>query len=264
MKISADKSLGQHFLINTTVINKIVHSCINEKIDAVIEVGPGMGALTKELLKIRPDLYAIEKDPRFIEILFPLLKEHHLIYCDALKFNWQKFLTENNFKGKRLWLVSNLPYNVATPLFIQFIQIPEIHYMTLMMQKEVGEKLHYVAGKKNQMCSLLSHSQNYFETELVANVNPGSFNPPPKVDSIVFKFIRRESPLIPLDQFEHWEKFLRALFSQKRKQINHQLKNLVSDEAKRKEILATCNVSPQSRAESLNLPDIQNLYKTIY
>lgn len=263
MKLHADKSLGQHFLTNQAIISKIVNSFSNEPRDAWIEVGPGTGALTKHLLKMNPNLFAIEKDPRFIEHLYPLFKEHQLIYSDALKFNWENFLKENRLKEKSIWLVSNLPYNVATPLFMQFLKIPEIKYMTLMMQKEVGEKLHFFPQKKNQTSSLLCHAQNFFTTELVTLVSPGSFNPPPKVDSIVLNFTRKESTLIPLNQFNHWEKFLRALFSQKRKQINHLLKGIIPDEIKRKSILEKCNISPQSRAESLSLPDIQNLYKTI-
>src|SRR5690606_6324089 len=139
----------------------------------------------------------------------------------ALNFNWQAFL--NKTQGKNIWLVSNLPYNISVPLTLSFLKIPQISHLSLMYQKEVAEKI-LPKNSRNAMNSLHALLASQFFIEHVVYAPPGAFVPPPKVDSQVLHFKRRASSLIPLDQIEKFEQFLRVVFSQKRKQLGGILK----------------------------------------
>ena len=217
----ANKALGQHFLVSDVVINKICQDYADE-CDVIIEVGPGPGVLTKNLASHKKPLYLIEKDNRFKDILLECTTEERIFIQDALEFNWSDFLEKESLFDKKIWLVSNLPYNVGSVLFVQFLPIEPIKYMSLMFQKEVGQKT-YIRDAKNQMNGLLSLSLNYFNSRMLAKVSPGCFNPPPKVDSIVVSYQRKASPVI--NDFESFNAFTRMLFSGKRKQISTTLKS---------------------------------------
>ena len=208
---SANKALGQHFLTDKKTIEMIT-SDFADQADVIIEVGPGPGVLTKDLAQKGLPLYLIEKDDRFIDDL--KLLTPNVFNEDALDFNWDNLLTE--LEGKNIWLVSNLPYNVGTPLFLKFLQLPAIKFMTLMFQKEVGEKT-YLREQKNTTNGLLTLSSIYFDSKVLRKVAPGCFSPPPKVDSIVVSYQRKSSPKFPVDDFKQIDRWTRAIFSQKRK-----------------------------------------------
>jgi len=182
--------------------------------------------------------------------------------ADALNINLSDFYKEKKIDGKSIWLVSNLPYNVASPLLINFLQSPEIKFMTLMFQKEVADKVFPFATSKNFMSSLLVLSQSYFDCKLLCKVPPGAFAPPPKVDSAVLSMIRRDSPLVPLKEFHKLEKFLRILFSQKRKQLGGVLKSTF--EPNRIALAFEQLGIPLSiRAEALTLEQVLELYRKL-
>lgn len=122
----AKKHLGQHFLKDQNVITKITKDWC-EECDIIIEVGPGPGVLTKKLAAIGKPLYLIEKDESMQDFLLEHVPENsNIFFQDALKFNWPKFLSDNELLDKKIWLVSNLPYNVGTVLFTQFMKVKEI------------------------------------------------------------------------------------------------------------------------------------------
>lgn len=248
-----NKDLGQHFLKDQNVIANIT-SDFEDEYDVIVEIGPGPAILTKELsLKDKP-LYLIEKDTRFE----PLLKEctSHIYFEDALKFDWNEFVKQNELINKKIWLVSNLPYNISAPLFLSFQRIEQIKFMTLMFQKEVGEKTYFKQNTKNQMSSLMAISNTFFETKLLMKVLPGAFNPPPKVDSVVVSYKRVERPKIPLSEFSRFESFLRLIFKFKRKQLGSVLKANVDIQ----EFFSKTNIERTRRAESLMLDEIYELY----
>lgn len=260
MKFRADKNLGQHFLKDKNVIDKILAQLPTDA-KSIIEVGPGPGALTERLSKINLPLFLLEKDERFIEHLSQFTPADQIQLGDALKHDYPAL-----FAGKiqtPIWLVSNLPYNVAVPLMRIFLEYTAIENMTLMMQLEVGEKILPKPGQKNPMSSLYALFQNYFEVTKVVKALPGAFHPPPEVDSIVLHFKRRISPVIPLDQLSGYESFLRALFSAKRKQLGKVLSTHYSPKPV-KQILESHEISPQLRAESLSLPDVIKLFTLIH
>lgn len=250
----ADKSLGQHFLTDPQVIQAITHHCPLD-CDGILEIGPGPAILSSFLAQHKPPYWVIEKDPRFL----PYLKEHlslsHILLRDALEVNLNQFCEQR--KIQNLWLVSNLPYNISTPLILSFIKCPFVKNMTLMMQKEVGERI--LPLKNNQMNSLAVWGQTYFEIKKNKIVPPGAFSPPPKVQSIVLDFQRKEEVEIDLREFLIFETFLRKLFKMRRKQLGRVLKTSFPDDIVLKN-LEKLAISSQARAETLNLNQIYSLF----
>ncbi|AUN97286.1 ribosomal RNA small subunit methyltransferase A [Bacteriovorax stolpii] len=261
----ANKSLGQHFLRDSGVIDRIC-SDFKGQAEAVLEIGPGPGILT-EFLALRSKseglpFFVIEKDDRFPPYLLQFINDNQITMTDALAVHLSAFFKEKNIDQKNIWLVSNLPYNISTPLLINFLQAPEIKYMTLMFQKEVADKVFPFSTTKNYMGSLLAITQTYFDCKLLCKVPPGAFNPPPKVDSAVLTMSRRETPLVPLSEFHALEKFLRLLFSQKRKQLGGILKAsfpLPIIESS----FNTLGIPLTIRAEALELNQVIELYRML-
>jgi 16S rRNA (adenine1518-N6/adenine1519-N6)-dimethyltransferase len=256
---SPDKSLGQHFLREPNIIHEIC-SNFKDQAEAILEIGPGPGILTEHLAHHQVPFLVIEKDERFPPYLEQFISPAQITIADALKVNLSQFLLEKNLLNKKTWLVSNLPYNVGSPLLINFLQTPELKFMTLMFQKEVADKVFPFATTKNFMNSLLVLSQSYFECELLCKVPPGAFSPPPKVESAVLSMIRREVPLVPLSEFKTLEIFLRLVFAHKRKQLGGILKSAY--ELKKIEtIFQEENILLTVRAEALSLDQILALYR---
>ena len=258
---SADKSLGQHFLKDQSIIQQICSDFKNEA-EAIVEIGPGPGILTEHLATLGLPFHVIEMDTRFGIYLDQFIKSEQVTMGDALRIHLSQFFMEKGIAGKKIWLVSNLPYNIASPLLVNFLQTPEIKFMTLMFQKEVADKVFPFATTKNFMSSLLVLTQSYFECNLLVKVPPGAFSPPPKVDSAVLTMIRRDTPLVPLEEFRVLEKFLRQMFSQKRKQIGGVLKSYYLP-AKLKESFEILKIPLTLRAEALTFEQTLDLYRIL-
>jgi 16S rRNA (adenine1518-N6/adenine1519-N6)-dimethyltransferase len=254
----ANKSFGQHFLSSPHVISKIT-GMKPAGIDAIVEVGPGPAVLTPHLVKHGVPVHVLEMDERFAELLRPVVGEKNVHMGDALEFDWKKFLAETKFES--IWLVSNLPYNVSVPLTLSFLRIPEITHMTLMYQKEVAEKI-FPREQKNSMGSLLSMCASQFHVTHVVHAPPGAFVPPPKVDSQVLGFKRRETPLIPLSEIDQFEKFLRLVFSQRRKQLGGVVRPEWGTE-KTESAFRHTEIPMTIRAEALTLEQVLALYSEI-
>ncbi len=257
----ADKDLGQHFLKDDKVIQAICHDFHKES-QLILEVGPGPGILTKHLAQHQKPLYVVEKDARFPEILKEFVKEENIFLGDATKIDWSEFLKEKKTTSTdKVWLVSNLPYNVSVPLFTSFLACADIEYLTLMFQKEVAGKILSFAQKEKdrEMGSLMALAQTYFDVSLLCKVPPGAFIPPPKVDSAVLSFKRIHTPKIPLTEKNSFESFLRALFQQKRKQMGKVLKSSFAEE-KIQSVLLELNIDRTRRAETLSLDEVHALY----
>ena len=251
----ANKNLGQHFLRDAKVIESICND-FAEEAEAILEIGPGPGILTEHLAKHPLPFQVIEKDRRFPEYLSQFISEDQINIQDAMKVYFEQFFEEKKFSGKKVWLVSNLPYNVGTPLLVSFLQAPTIKYMTLMFQKEVANKVY--TTKSSLMCLC----QTFFEAKLHCNVPPGAFQPPPKVDSAVVSLVRRENPAVPLEEFRKYEKFLRKLYQMKRKQVGKVLKPYYEQEFL-ESCLAKADAKRTDRAEIFNLEQVQLLYKLL-
>ena len=254
----ANKELGQHYLNSERVITAICED-VSSPIDAIIEVGPGPGVLTKNLASKNIPLYLIEKDTRFQEILESIVPSENIFFTDATQFDWQKFFEENALKGKNVWLVSNLPYNVGSVLYVQFLPLEPIKYMTLMFQKEVGQKT-YLRDEKNQMNGLLFLGNIYFHAKHLIKVPPGCFSPPPKVDSVVVSFERKRERV--QFEFEKLNQFSRLVFSGKRKQLKGVLKQKYSSEIIESSF-AQAEIPSQIRAEALTFDQLVTLFRVL-
>jgi 16S rRNA (adenine1518-N6/adenine1519-N6)-dimethyltransferase len=257
----ANKDLGQHFLINDEVILNI---CTNFHSDAkgIIEIGPGPGILTEHLAKISCPYTVIEKDPRFKPYLEKWISKDQVIWGDALEIDLLQLIETKNFPQDLLWMVSNLPYNISIPLILKFTDVPQIKYMTLMMQKEVAERI-LSEGKKasKSMNSLMALTQTFFDIQKRCHVEPTSFLPPPKVDSSVLSFVRKDDPAFPLSEIPHMETFFKKLFIHRRKQIRKVLK-LHFPQVIVNEVLEKRNIDPTRRAETLTLQEVHTLYSS--
>jgi 16S rRNA (adenine1518-N6/adenine1519-N6)-dimethyltransferase len=255
----SNKSFGQHFLNSPSVIKKIT-TPLPDGVDAIVEIGPGPAVLTPFLAAYQLPLFVIEMDERFVEILRPVVGEDHIFRQDALLFNWKLFLEMHQFKS--IWLVSNLPYNVSVPLTLSFLKIPQITHLTLMFQKEVAQKI-LPNDPRNAMNSLHVLCLSQFELKHVVYAPPGAFIPPPKVDSQVLYFKRKNDGVISLEETDHFEKFLRIVFGQRRKQLGGILKNEWGQELAHKRLLQT-GLDPQIRAEALSFDQVVKLFRSSF
>jgi 16S rRNA (adenine1518-N6/adenine1519-N6)-dimethyltransferase len=253
----ANKSFGQHFLSSPSVISRIT-SPLPPGTEAILEIGPGPAVLTRHLASYKLPLYVIEMDERFIEYLSPIVGPESIFFEDALDFNWEKFLKEKSLKN--IWLVSNLPYNVSVPLTLSFLRIPEIKHMTLMYQKEVAQKI-LPSDLKNSMGSLRALCLSQFNLKHVAYAPPGAFVPPPKVDSQVLGFERKNIPDVSILELDELEQFLRLVFSQRRKQLQGILKaKWGAEETVRR--MREAGLDPQTRAEALTFENVLELFRS--
>ncbi|MBT6324856.1 MAG: ribosomal RNA small subunit methyltransferase A [Bdellovibrionales bacterium] len=254
----ANKNLGQHFLNDQSIISSICNDYVKEA-DCIIEVGPGPAILTRKLSTLNLPYHVIEKDIRFKQNLTQYLDETQITFADILTIELSELIANLGWEGKKIWFVSNLPYNIGVPILIKFMQNTNIHFMSLMFQKEVGLKIIPETSSKKGMGSLHALCTNFFNCKLLLNVPPSSFSPPPKVDSVVISMDKKENNIIPLAKFKHFEKFLRNIFQFKRKQCFKILKMSYSES----DILSSLkelNILPTSRAETFNLKTIQQLF----
>ena len=243
------RKFGQNFLINTKIIEQIISlSNINNN-SIVYEVGAGMGALTKEIIKINPKKYlAVEIDPDLKEYLNKYFNNnnHILKFTDSLKFN------ELNFFSNDATIISNLPYNISLKLLVkwiyQFSQKKWFSSMILMFQKEVGERI--VArenSKKYGRISILTSA--FFSTSKVLEIDKKNFMPVPKVDSVLIKFDKLSKPFLTNDDLPKLEKLTKIFFSTRRKKLEKKIKLIFSNELIEKYNL---NQYYSLRAESLS------------
>ena len=263
LKPKANKKLGQHYLNNSATIEKICND-FEGLYDLILEIGPGPATLTKFLAKKNAPLFLVEKDERFIEILNTLSPKPVIHNTDALEFDIEKTLRENG--STRTWLVSNLPYNVGTPIMIKYMQVPQIKYLTLMFQKEVAQKIYLpLFGDKKmhkEMNSLHGLVNNYFDISLLQKVPPGQFSPPPKVDSAVISLEKRAKPIVSWEEFVQYEDFLRKLFSNRRKQLGSVLKNYFDKNIVIK-VFEELNIEISRRSETLLFSEVIDIYQNL-
>lgn len=253
--LAPKKSLGQHFLLNPSVLEKIVNAAGDLSNTTVIEVGPGPGGLSRVIAqKGCQHFYLIEKDSRAIEAL-GLLKAYgtplSILEEDALKVDAHLL---GNTPRK---LISNLPYNVSVPLLLDWLHhISNFEMLVLMFQKEVALRL--VAKPSTSDYGRISViTQLVADVELLFDLPPGAFSPPPKVVSSIVRLKPKKE--IPILDFNLFEKLTAAAFGQRRKMLRSSLKQVMKNP---EEILTQAEISPTARAEELSPQDFLKLYKT--
>jgi len=236
------KSLGQHFLHDQYIIQKIIKAIMPQPIDHIIEIGPGAGVLTTKLLSTN-SLDVIEVDQEIIPILeknCDYAPNLHIHTQDVLKVDFTQFQAP-------MRIVGNLPYNISTPLLFHLIKniglTKDWHFM---LQKEVADRIVATPGSKTygRLSVML---QYYCETKILFQIGSGAFSPPPKVDSAFVRFLPRKYHIVTLDENKLSE-IVRQAFSQRRKTITNSLKHYFTTKQ-----LTTLGIDPKSRPEQLSV-----------
>lgn len=243
------KNLGQNFLKDKNIVDKIVNSIEYKENNVVIEIGPGSGALTKELLKKVDNAILYEIDTRLEKILTKELagyNNYKLIFIDFLEADIQEDLDKYSYDN--LYIVANLPYYVTTPIINKIVSEKiSAKEIVIMVQKEVGDRLSAVPGSR-EYGGLTVMLNYYFNIEKIINVSKNSFIPKPKVDSAVIKLTRKES-VEPLKDIAIFDKLVKDSFRFKRKTIKNNLNNY--DLNKIDKILKKYGYNLNSRSEML-------------
>lgn len=261
------KSLGQNFLIDVNIINRIIDASGIDHMTGVIEIGPGMGSLTEQLAKNAQHVLAFEIDQRLIPVLDDTLSPYNnvtVINEDILKANVAEAIQQHLSHCEKIMVVANLPYYITTPILLTLLeQDLNIDGYVVMMQKEVGERLNAQVGTK-AYGSLSIVAQYYMETSRVLTVPKTVFMPPPNVDSIVVKLMKRESPIVDVDNPNAFFKMTKGAFSQRRKTIYNNYQNLFENGKEQKETimqwLERADIDPKRRGETLSIQEYARLY----
>ncbi|CDA16390.1 ribosomal RNA small subunit methyltransferase A [Clostridium sp. CAG:571] len=266
-KISANKSLGQNFLINDEAVDDIVSSSKICSDDLVIEIGPGLGTLTKELLEKAAKVIAIELDTRMIKILndrFSLYNNFEIINEDVLKVDLEKLISDqkNNLPQiKNVKIVANLPYYITTPIIMKLLEDRlSIDTITVMIQKEVADRIVSVPGSK--LSGAITYTVNYYaEPESIRLVGRECFIPQPNVDSEVIKLNVRKEPVIKVKNQELFFSIIKCSFMQRRKTLINALVNgnIIENKETAKKILNELKLNENIRGEVLSIEEFGRL-----
>lgn len=264
--ITANKSLGQNFLINDDVVNNIVDASYISKEDLVIEIGPGLGTLTEELLQKAGRVIAIELDNRMIKILsdrFIAYNNFQIINEDVLKVDLADLIskTKKEFNLKNAKIVANLPYYITTPIIMKLLEEQlDITSITVMIQKEVADRLIAIPGDK--LSGAITYCVYYYaEAEKIMLVENNSFIPEPEVQSEVIKLNIRKEPPIQLSNKTLFFKIIKVSFMQRRKTLLNALVNggIFADKAEAKLAFSELNFNENIRGENLSMEDYAQL-----
>ena len=268
--IRANKSLGQNFLINENVVETIVESSEIEREDLVIEIGPGLGTLTKYLLEKAGKVICIELDKKMVRILedrFKLYNNFELLYQDVLKVDLKNLIKnekeKNNFKNVKI--VANLPYYITTPIIMKLLEEKlDLESITVMIQKEVADRLIATPGDKET--GAITYSVYYYATsQAILEVPNDSFIPEPEVTSKVIKLNIRKNPPVKVKSKEVMFRIIKSAFMQRRKTLLNALVNtkVFLNKEEGIKILKEIGLAEDIRAEKLTIEDFAKITNII-
>lgn len=257
------KNLGQNFLIDNSVLQDILEGTDINKNDFVIEIGPGVGTLTKELLKRAKKVCAIELDSDLIAILKEELKHYpnfQLIHKDVLKTNFNEIIKDES----SIKIVANLPYYITTPIISKILNNKyNFKTLTIMIQKEVGERMISEPNcKRYGALSLLV--QYYCDVEVLRKVSPYAFIPSPKVESIVIKLTKLNNPRVKIKSEDLFFRIIRCSFNMRRKTLWNALKALKLSREYIEKAFDKSGIDPKRRGETLSIEEFGLLSDCIY
>lgn len=251
-KVRAKKHLGQHFLTDENIAQKIADSLTFDGYDHVLEIGPGMGVLTKYLLQKPVETFVVEIDGesvRYLEKNYPKL-HGHIIEEDFLQYNFQKIFGRDHFA-----IIGNFPYNISSQIVFKALEMREqVIEFSGMFQKEVAERICEKAGSKTYgILSVLC--QAFYEVEYLFTVSEQVFSPPPKVKSGVMRMKRKANYHLPCNE-KLFFSVVKSAFNQRRKTLRNSLKSYLTEEIK-------SDILFDKRPEQLAVEEFINITKKI-
>lgn len=258
------KSLGQNFLIDKNILDKIVAAADLGQDKGALEIGPGIGALTERLAQEAGKVAAVEIDNRLIPILEEVLSPYPhvaVVHGDVLKTDLAKLWAERFAGCSTVSVVANLPYYVTTPIVMTLLEqrLP-LDRIVVMVQKEVAERMAAKPGGKDYG-TLSIAVQYYCVPDIVCVVPSGAFIPAPNVDSAVIRLTKRDTPPVAVSDEGRFFRVVHAAFAQRRKTLHNNLAALVGKERKAElaGVLEACGVKPERRGETLSLQEFAAL-----
>jgi 16S rRNA (adenine1518-N6/adenine1519-N6)-dimethyltransferase len=258
------KRLGQHFLVDRNILNKVVRTAEVGKGDVVVEVGPGPGEMTRALARLVKHVIAVEIDPQLVEILKKRLTDCpnvEVVKSDILKADFKGLCQK---EGQPIKVVANLPYQISTPLLFRFIEAKEaFSTLTLMLQREVAGRMAAPSGGK-EYGPLSIFVQMFLDVSIRFFIKPSAFFPPPKIESAVVHMVWKEKPRVEQKDEEWFKKVVRACFGYRRKTLLNALKHSElffheSPESKMKR----AGIDPQRRPETLSIEEFVRLAEAL-
>ncbi len=258
------KRLGQHFLVDRNILNKVIWTARVEKEDAVLEVGPGLGEMTIALACQAKRVIAIEIDSKLVAILNEKMKNYpnvEVVKSDILKVDFNQFLKK---EGQPVKVVANLPYQVSTQLLFRFIESKEtFSTFTLMLQKEVAERMVAPPGGK-EYGPLSIFIQMFLDVSIRFFIKPSAFFPPPKVESAVVQMVWKEKPMIETNDEEWFKRVVKACFGYRRKTLVNALKHSELTLPESIELkMEAIGIDPRRRPETLTIQEYASLAEVL-
>ncbi len=262
-QLLAKRSLGQNFIVDSNIIDRLIaHAQIDEN-TAVIEIGPGLGALTQGLLEKAKKVISIEIDQNMVEILtevFGERKNFELIHSDILQYDLEALIKQLNQDYAHVMLIANLPYYITSEILLKLFKLDnKVDSVMLMVQREFAQRLTANKSTKDYR-TLTVLSKTFYQSKIIMKISKHVFYPRPNVDSAIILMKSLENEIENLDEFIQ---FVEICFVQKRQTIFNNLRNKLGEQ-KATEILEKSNILKTTRAAELDVLDFKNMFEVYY
>lgn len=261
------KALGQNFLINAAIPQMIAGSSMADKNSGVLEIGPGIGCLTKELAVLADKVAAVELDKRLPDVLKVSLAEFdniEIISGDIMKLDISEII-DTKFQGLTPRVCANLPYNITTPVLTKLIACGRFETITVMIQREVAKRI-CASPASSDYGAFGIFVGYYMEPELLFDVSPDCFMPQPKVTSSVIRLTRRKTPPVDVKDTSLLFRVIKGAFAQRRKTLLNSLSSSFPEIPKQalSDTLIACNIDLKTRGEVLDLQSFAYIANALY
>lgn len=260
--LRARKNFGQNFLVDPIIVERC--AAMSHCEGAVVEIGPGIGGLTEQLAKVAKHVTAYEIDENLIPVLEDTLSEYdnvEILLKDFLECDFDVKVKELKETYGTVSVCANLPYYITTPVLFRIFECPDVEYITVMVQKEVGERFAAKPGD-SEYSALSAEGQYLFDVKKLFTVPGRSFNPSPNVDSVIIQFSRKNSDLSK-EELTSFFDLVRACFKQRRKTIYNNLREYLDDPDLAKKALEKAGIEEGRRAQQLDVQELRKIYEVL-